>query len=60
MKITFSVVIDVDPRKWAEYNGVEREQVQDDVRTHCLTALQGSAILEESDATVTMRRRSTP
>lgn len=56
MKIAVTVVIELDERQWADYNGLtSTREVREDVRTHVLTTLQGDTLLGEADAEVKLR-----
>lgn len=55
MKITATFTVEVDADKWADYNGITKAEVREDVKTHLLTAIQGSALLEEADAEVSRK-----
>ncbi len=54
MKVRVTLVIELDEKQWVEYNGCDPTDVGKDVKSHVLNHVQGSAILEESDATVTL------
>ena len=60
MKIRVTVSIDLNARKWAEYNGLDAEPgsenaaLRADVRQYVLTVLQGAEMLDEADATVSL------
>ncbi len=55
MKIAVTVVIELDECQWADYNGIAKRDVREDVRSHVLTTLQASTLLDEADAEVTLR-----
>ncbi len=54
MKMRVNLLIELDEKAWVEYNGCDPADVRRDVKSHVLNHVQGSAILEESDATVTL------
>lgn len=55
MKIRVTLVIDLDAEKWARYNGVDKKEVREDVKTHALSMIQGSQLIcEEAEGSVTL------
>lgn len=60
MKIRIPLVIDVDPQAWADSNGqiVDVEgsftlaAVREDVKSYVLNHVQGAALVDETQATV--------
>lgn len=60
MKIPVTLIIEIDPKLWAEYNGLDgsttaASRVRDDVRKHVLNHTQGSALIEEANGTVILK-----
>lgn len=58
MKISVNLTVTVDPQRWdAVYGAGDRpEEVRNDVRRYVLYSVQGLAGIEESRATVEIRR----
>lgn len=56
MKIRVALTVEIDADKWAEYNGKERSEVRDDVRSYVLNQVQCSASIEEADGTADLAR----
>lgn len=62
MKIRVSLLIDVDPAKWAASNGqlvdgkghFTTQAVRDDIRSYVLHQVQMAALIDETDAEVSL------
>lgn len=62
MKVRVSLLIEVDPQKWADSNGqiVDSDghytatAVRDDVRSYVLNAIQCAAMVDETEAEVSL------
>lgn len=61
--VRVTLTIELDAAAWANYQGFadgarfKLQDVREDVRSHVLHHVQGSAFLEEADATVTLAER---
>lgn len=58
MKIRVTLVIDLNGKAWAEYQGLGRDasasEIREDVKGHVLNSMQNSPFLEEADAQVSL------
>lgn len=57
MRITVSLSIELDPKLWAEYNGITGAEVRKDVQTHVLHAVQQLYLLDEANASISLKTR---
>lgn len=57
MKMRVTLVIDLDEKLWAEYQGLNfntQAAVREDVKGHVLNMIQGSVFLEEAKAQISL------
>lgn len=56
MKIKVELLVELDAEAWEKYNGIEKDEVRQDVRTHVLSMISSSQLIcDEADGTITLR-----
>jgi hypothetical protein len=55
MKVRIALSVDIDPELWAEYagSGDTAAEVREDVKAYALAQVQGAALIQDADGSVT-------
>lgn len=56
MKVKVELLVELNAEMWAKYNGIDKKEVREDVRTHVLSMIKASQLIcDEAEGIITLR-----